>query len=73
MGFQHATQLAGDPDLVRDEEPQSELIVGEVYGVGTSIDHGDALEGPFGNGWRISIILRSCPRFNDNPLPSLYR
>ena len=48
MGFKMPPHIAGQPFGVRDEEPEGELVVGQVYGVETSVGHGDALEGHLG-------------------------
>ena len=51
-------RLAGQPFGVRDEEAEGELIVGDVDGVETSVDHRDALEGHLGQSPRHVQIVQ---------------
>jgi hypothetical protein len=61
MVFQMPPHIAGQPIGVRDQETQSELVVGEVHGVETSVDHGDALEGHLGKSiGHVQIVQDAC-------------
>ena len=43
-----SSNITGQPLLVRDQEAESELVIGEVHGIEAPVDHGHALEGHLG-------------------------